>query len=91
MKPGKEKAERLLYTILDMGEMLLTSGAEIKRVEDTLTRMEGRTGLWNAMCLLLPPALWRRWSFRAGYGSTVSAGYPARRRMISVGWRRSII
>ena len=39
MKPGKEKAERLLYTILDMGEMLLTSGAEIKRVEDTLTRM----------------------------------------------------
>lgn len=39
MKPEREAAERLLYDILDMGEMLLSSGAEIKRVEDTLNRL----------------------------------------------------
>ena len=32
-------AEQLLSCILDMGEILLTSGAEVIRVEDTLTRL----------------------------------------------------
>lgn len=37
---GQEEAEeRLVQQLLNMGEMLLSSGAEIKRVEDTLTRM----------------------------------------------------
>lgn len=33
------REEALLSCILDMGEMLLTSGAEVKRVEDTITRL----------------------------------------------------
>lgn len=33
------QSERLLTCILDMGELLLTGGAEVLRVEDTLTRL----------------------------------------------------
>lgn len=33
------REEALLTCILDMGEMLLTSGAEVRRVEDTITRL----------------------------------------------------
>lgn len=33
------REEALLTCILDLGEMLLTSGAEVKRVEDTITRL----------------------------------------------------
>lgn len=33
------REEALLTCILDMGEMLLTSGAEVRRVEDTVTRL----------------------------------------------------
>ena len=36
MKTGKYDENRLLHLLLDMGEMLLASGAEINRVEDTL-------------------------------------------------------
>lgn len=35
----EDPEERLLQNLLDMGEMFLSAGAEIKRVEDTLTRM----------------------------------------------------
>ena len=34
-----QEAEQLLSCFLDMGELLLTSGAEVVRVEDTLTRL----------------------------------------------------
>lgn len=40
--PARE--ETLLRCILDMGELLLTSGAEIMRVEDTLSRLCGVYG-----------------------------------------------
>lgn len=33
------REEALITCILDLGEMLLTSGAEVKRVEDTITRL----------------------------------------------------
>lgn len=39
MKTGNYDENRLLHLLLDMGEMLLDSGAEIKRVEDTLQRI----------------------------------------------------
>ena len=39
MKTGKYDENRLLHLLLDMGEMLLASGAEINRVEDTLQRI----------------------------------------------------
>lgn len=44
MKARREAAEHFLKNILDMGEMLLSSGAEVKRVEDTLTRMGMASG-----------------------------------------------
>ena len=34
-----EQSEAILYQLMEIGEMLLTSGAEVRRVEDTLTRM----------------------------------------------------
>ena len=34
-----QNAEGLLHLLLDIGEMLLSSGAEVNRVEDTLSRM----------------------------------------------------
>lgn len=39
--PGEAETQdgALLACILDMGELLLTSGAEVMRVEDTLTRL----------------------------------------------------
>lgn len=39
MTEKKKSEERLVQNLLDMGEMFLSAGAEIKRVEDTLTRM----------------------------------------------------
>lgn len=44
MQADREKAEHLVQNILDMGEMLLSSGAEVKRVEDTLSRMGAACG-----------------------------------------------
>ena len=39
METAKYDENRLLHLLLDMGEMLLASGAEINRVEDTLQRI----------------------------------------------------
>ncbi|HIU20375.1 MAG TPA: threonine/serine exporter family protein [Candidatus Limiplasma stercoravium] len=39
MEPRENRHETLLMRFLDMGELLLTSGAEVMRVEDTLTRL----------------------------------------------------
>ena len=36
---SREEKYTLLKCLLDMGEMLLESGAEISRVEDTIVRM----------------------------------------------------
>ena len=36
---AQETPDTLIACILDMGELLLTSGAEVLRVEDTLTRL----------------------------------------------------
>ena len=42
-----ESPDALLACILDMGELLLTSGAEVFRVEDTLSRVCGAYGFHN--------------------------------------------
>ena len=34
-----EYKKRLLHLLLDLGEAMLTAGAEVNRVEDTLSRM----------------------------------------------------
>ncbi len=39
MKENEAERKELLHAVLDLGEMMLTSGAEVKRVEDTITRM----------------------------------------------------
>lgn len=36
---GVDQSEAILYQLMEIGEILLTSGAEVNRVEDTLTRM----------------------------------------------------
>ena len=33
------ESQRIVACILDIGELLLTSGAEVMRVEDTITRL----------------------------------------------------
>lgn len=38
-KKDDGQSEAVLYQLMEIGEMLLTSGAEVSRVEDTLTRM----------------------------------------------------
>ena len=45
METAKYDENRLLHLLLDMGEMLLASGAEINRVEDTLQR--SRACIWR--------------------------------------------
>lgn len=44
MKLDTRQAGELLHLMLDMGEMLLCSGAEVNRVEDTLTRLGAAYG-----------------------------------------------
>ena len=39
VQTAQQTPDALLACILDMGELLLTSGAEVLRVEDTLTRL----------------------------------------------------
>ncbi|WP_125114407.1 threonine/serine exporter family protein [Agathobaculum sp. Marseille-P7918] len=39
-----QQQERILFAILDAGELLLTAGAEVARVEDTIRRMAGAYG-----------------------------------------------
>ena len=46
----RQDENRLLHLLLDMGEMLLASGAEINRVEDTLQRI-GRAYGAAKMCI----------------------------------------
>ena len=36
---GVDQSEAILYQLMEIGELLLTSGAEVNRVEDTLIRM----------------------------------------------------
>ncbi|WP_418455175.1 threonine/serine exporter family protein [Allofournierella sp.] len=45
---GGAQGEALLACILDMGELLLVSGAEVRRVEDTLTRLCAAYGFERA-------------------------------------------
>ena len=41
---GEKELQMLLHQLLDLGEMMLQAGAEINRVEDTLTRMGAAYG-----------------------------------------------
>ena len=41
---GMERHDRILHELLDIGETLLASGAEINRVEDTITRLSSAYG-----------------------------------------------
>lgn len=44
MEEAETERRELLHAVLDLGEMMLTSGAEVKRVEDTITRMGMASG-----------------------------------------------
>ena len=48
-----ENSEQILSCILDAGEMLLTSGAEVSRVEDTMSRMAVAYGFERADVLTI--------------------------------------
>ena len=43
-----QQQERVLFAILDAGELLLTAGAEVARVEDTIRRMSYAYGFARA-------------------------------------------
>ncbi|MFR1151127.1 MAG: threonine/serine exporter family protein [Butyricicoccus sp.] len=45
-----DRPEQTLSAVLDAGELLLTSGAEAARVEDTMRRLARAYGFVRRMC-----------------------------------------
>lgn len=64
MQADREAAEYLLQNILDMGEMLLSSGAEVKRVEDTLNRMGAACGAENVNIFVITASIMATMEFQ---------------------------
>ena len=52
-----EQRERILGAILDAGELLLTAGAEVARVEDTIRRMAGAYGFTRVDVLTITASM----------------------------------
>lgn len=52
-----QQQERILFAILDAGELLLTAGAEVARVEDTIRRMAGAYGFVRADVLTITASM----------------------------------
>lgn len=51
------KQEQVLEAILDIGEIMLVAGAEINRVEDTMTRISAAYGFTKADVYAIPTAI----------------------------------
>ena len=52
-----QQQEQILCAILDAGELLLTSGAEVARVEDTIRRMAAAYGFARADVLTITASM----------------------------------
>ena len=52
-----QQQEQILCAILDAGELLLTAGAEVARVEDTIRRMAAAYGFVRADVLTITASM----------------------------------
>lgn len=66
MQVDREAAGHLVQNILDMGEMLLSSGAEVKRVEDTLSRMGAACGAEKVNIFVITASIMATMEFSGG-------------------------
>ena len=67
---SREEKYTLLKCLLDMGEMLLESGAEISRVEDTIVRMGHAYGAVRTEVFVITSILSLTMEFGDGYVAT---------------------
>lgn len=72
------RSTECLTCALDAGELLLTYGAEVSRVEDTIQRLEHVCGLTWWMFLRLHPASWQPYACRTAGSITQSRRIKAR-------------
>lgn len=57
MKLTKSEEYKLLYLLLDMGEMMFCSGGEVRRVENTLSLMGRAYGATETNVLVIPTSI----------------------------------
>ena len=74
----------LLHCLLDFGEKMLTAGAEIHRVEDTMLRLGQAYGVGNISIFVITSSIWVSISFPDGQELTMT-------RSISPGTRTDFI
>lgn len=74
-----DKNDVVLHALLDMGQALLTSGAEVHRVEDTLTRVAQAYGAKSANIFVITSAVIVTLRFPNGRETTLT------RRILSAG------
>ena len=70
MDYNQKEVDDLLHHLLDLGEMMLESGGEVNRVEDTLSRMGAAYGALRTNVFVITTNIWITMTFPGEIGST---------------------
>lgn len=73
----KQDRHALMHVLLDFGEMMMTSGAAIHRVEDTITRIGLAYGVKKTGIVVITYTIWITLSFQDGEEMTLSRRVPS--------------